>query len=63
VQHVGGKLPRITQEREMADLGLNQEPGAGDVGRYELGVRALDRLAIIGIDDPDRGRDRSMGER
>jgi hypothetical protein len=40
--------------------GLQQQPGIGDRAGHELGVLALDRLVVIGVDDPGRHRDASQ---
>src|SRR5271167_1277860 len=57
VQYVAGELPGVLQKREMADLRLQQQPCIGDRVRHELGVLALDRLVVVGVDDPGRHGD------
>ena len=38
----------------MADLRLQQQARIRDVRGHELGVFALDRLVVVGVDDPNR---------
>jgi hypothetical protein len=49
--HVGGELLGVLKKGEMSDLVLQQQTGIGDLSGYELGILALDRLVVIGIDD------------
>ena len=41
----------------MADVRLNEQPGARDLPCHEQGILAFDRLVVVAIDNPDRHSD------
>ena len=49
MQHFGGELVGVLDEREMADRRLQQQAGAGNARGHELGVLALDGLVMVGV--------------
>src|SRR5262249_1841237 len=52
VQHVVVELLWILQEREVADSRLKQHCGIRNLVGHEQRVLPLDRLVVIGVDDP-----------